>query len=364
MLSTVALAGGNALAKRLAAAAEEPRDWKLPPVTLFLFLGDIVLFLPVLVLINYTFNHVYTTLAAVEDPLPAYEALPMNDDGTPKPDDELAQRGRPITSSLRATYRLLCSLGSWRSNFRGLGYSAFIAFLMGLVTLFFCLLPFIPNFIAPLLALLAASPLLTAWTHFVITAPTTRRFSGRIPPLRKVYLATWLPTLLAWLAAQASVMLPIFLGRVLGLSLRDPTTPDRFRSTPLTPGEAGMSVGLVALSVALHALLAVPADVALTRVRASLLPADQDTLVPFDRSFGGRVEPEVVSGKGFATFGAALATVPWRSWVRIYLLRVKVFALSMAVYPVMAAVVIVQILLLRQVCEPDGEDGAKAYKCY
>lgn len=289
----------------------------------------------------------------MEDPLPAYDVLPMNDDGVPKDDNEpvrgAGHPGRPITSSLRATYRLLRSTGSWRASFRGLGYATVLAILTLVTVLFISLLPFVSVSIAHLITLIVVAPLATAWTHVVITAPgPSKSFFSRIPPIRKVYLATWFPTFLLWAAANASVLLPVLLSRVIGLNLRDPANPDQIRSEPPRGSEIAKVVCVLGVSLALEALLVVPAHTALTRVQASLLPADEDTLVPFDRSFGGRVEPEVVSGRGFATFGAALKTVPVASWVRIYLLRVKVFFVSVAAYVALGLVVLLQALIVHQ----------------
>lgn len=284
----------------------------------------------------------------MEDPLPAYEALAMNDDGTPKTDNDpvyTAQPGKPITSSIRATNRLIRSLGGWLSNLRGLGYSMVIGFFTLTTLGVFSIV--LPLRIAHLPALIVLAPLSTTWTHFVITAPTPgKSFFQRIPSARKVYLATWFPTVLLWAAAHASALLPELLSYVIGLQISDPNHPGRLRGEPLHGGDVAKMICVVGVSVALQALLVVPSHAALTRVQASLLPADQDTLVPFDRSFAGRVEPEVVTGKGFATFGAAIKTIPRSSWLRIYLLRVKVFFVSMGVYFIMGAIVGVEVLAM------------------
>lgn len=312
--------------------------------------------------LGYTFGNVYPALAAVEDPLPAYDALPMNDDGTPKPANESAQSGKPITSSLRATNRLLRSVGGWFSNLRGIGFAIVIGLLTGITSLFLSILPFVNRPLANLIAMMALSPLFTTWTHLVITPPSPKRFHQRIPRYRKVIVATWLPIALTWLATHLAVGIPFIIGVAVGLPIHQPQTPG---DTPLSGVKVAPSVGLLVLFIALQALLVVPAQTALVRVQASLLPADEDTLVPFDRSFAGRVEPEVVTGKGFATFGAALATLSWSSWWRIYLLRIKTFAISLVVYLVMGAVILVQILLVQKKCEAgEGDDGATGFKCY
>ncbi len=285
----------------------------------------------------------------------------MADDDLPKdpndPTPTVPLPGKPITASLRGLYRLLRSNagGTWRGLFRGLGYAWVIGLITGSTALFFSLAPFIPNPVASLIALLAVAPLSTAWTHFIITAPPTaanpRTLFNRIPPIRKVYAATWLPTTLLWLAAQASVLLPLGLAALIGL--KGPTQPPA-QQPPITfnGSDAGKVIAVAGLSLALQALLVIPSEAALTRVQASLLPADEPTIVPFDRSFAGRVEPEVVSGKGFATFGAAIKTVTLASWIRIYLLRIKVFAFSFAVCTAMVLLVLLEMGLIQLIGGP------------
>ncbi|AEO55133.1 hypothetical protein MYCTH_2314130 [Thermothelomyces thermophilus ATCC 42464] len=347
MLQTLAF--GGTLAKRL---VEDAPQTSQPPVALyFLGVANLVVFLPVLLVLFYTFQYVYPTLAAVEDPLPAYEALAMNDDdgqtkngsNTPM---RTAQPGMPITASIRATNRLIRSLNGWLSNFRGLGYSVLIGILTGLTTLFFGMFGFIPRPVAHLLALVIVAPLSTTWTHLVVTRPSAKSFARRIPALKKVYRATWLPTFLLWAATNACVYFPILLAGLIGLELSDPERPDQIRSQLPTGSDAGKALAVLGLLLGLQVLLYIPAETALTRVQASLLPPDEDTVVPFDRSFAGRVEPELVTGKGFATFGAAIKSVTRASWVRIYLQRLKLCAVSMAIYFAVIAVVMVEALIV------------------
>lgn len=338
---------GGSLAKRL--AENPPQQVKIPGAAVFVFVADLVVFLPVLLILVYTLSHVYPTLAAVEDPLPAYEALPLNDDGTPKTDNEpvrTAQPGKPITASIRATNRLIRSLGGWLANFRGLGYGLLIGMVTLMTTGVLSSLPFVPVRIAHLIALLALSPFATTWTHLVITGPSTKSFAQRIPSVKKVYVANWFPTFLLWAAAHAAVVFPELLAEAIGLRIRDPNDPNQIGGKPMNGSDLGKVICVAGFSLALQAVLVIPAHAALTRVQASLLPADEDPIVPFDRSFAGRVEPEVVTGKGFATFGAALKTIPRASWLRIYMLRIKVFFLSMAVYFVLGAVVLLEFVLL------------------
>jgi hypothetical protein len=291
----------------------------------------------------------------VEDPLPAYEPIAMNtDDGSPKdPNDRTpaSDVARPVTSSLRATNRLLRSNFGFRAVFHGFGYATVLGIAsMFALGMFKILLPFS---LAHLCSMIVIAPVSTAWVHQIIAAPSRagespKCFSSRIRPFRKIYAAAWFPTFLFWAASNASLYVGTLLARVIGLAHPDPQnpfTPVKFEDDDVVIPKAICVVGVV---LALQLLLVVPTHTALRRVQASLLPADEDTLVPFDRSFAGRVEPEVVSGRGFATFGAAVKTVPFASWVRIVLLRVKIFFVTMAVYFFAALAVLAQFALLKK----------------
>lgn len=287
----------------------------------------------------------------MEDPLPDYEAVSMNDDGTPKADNDpvvhTAQPGKPVTASVRAINRLVRSHGpGWAANFRGITYAVVVGGLICATMLFLAAL-FIPIRIAHLIALLALAPLSTAWTHVVITPRSAESFFRRIPAPKKTYAATWLPTVAFWAAIHLATGLAQLLANTLGLKLVD-------RTAPASRSEVCQGLAVLLFILALQVLLVIPAHTALARVQASLLPADRDAIVPFDRSFGGRVEPEVVSGKGFATLGAALATVSRASWCRIYLLRVKLFGAAVLAYLAMGAVVAVQLLMVSLVVGSKG----------
>jgi hypothetical protein len=274
----------------------------------------------------------------------------MNDDDTPKDDNDPVhpgQLGKPVTASIRATHRLLRSVGGWLSYFRGFGYAVAISVLTLVIVLPLQLLVGIRG--AHLFALYVLTPWSVTWTHVVITPKSNASFFRRLVPFRRAYVATWFPTLLFWGASHLSTLIPSLLARAMGLELSN--------SLNYSPGpsEAAKSLCVLAVSVALQALLVVPAHTILVRVQASLLPADQDTIVPFDRSFGGLVEPEVVTGKGFASCTAAWQTISWASWLRIYLLRLKVFAMSTAMYVVIIATVVLQVYLFSGKSE-NGQD--------
>ncbi|RYF45631.1 MAG: hypothetical protein EOO38_15665 [Cytophagaceae bacterium] len=79
-------------------------------------------------------------------------------------------------------------------------------------------------------------------------------------------------------------------------------------------------VFLVACSI----FLCLPAIVTLVRIEASILPEDQDTIVPFDRSFGGKVVSQMHGGSGKVSFLDAWRSFNWEARRRLIKLFVKV----------------------------------------
>jgi len=247
--------------------------------------------------------------------------------------------GKPITTSLRATRRLLSSVGGWRSYFRGIACALVLGFAqVSLDEAFTKFIPLLP--IGALLAQLALVQLSAAWTHIVISAPSDRRFYRRLPPFKKTFEATCFPILAVWLATAVNILLPALIGRALGLT-RD--NNDDYKMGPNDLWKPTV-VGLVAIVIQL--IMVVPANVLLVRVQASLLGPDESTIVPFDRSFQGKVEPSVLGGKGFVTMRDALTTFPTSSWVRLYKLYAKIVGVSLAAYALLVAVLIPQMILI------------------
>ncbi|KAK4204885.1 hypothetical protein QBC40DRAFT_271932 [Triangularia verruculosa] len=323
---------------------------------------NLVLVLPVLLYIGYTLTHIYPTLAIVEDPLPEYASIPIDEPAANDPTDPTINkptppnpftssnnnagnsssqtsdavpiRTKPITSSLRATHRTLSSISGFRSHFRGLGCFCFLVFVTSLLSGIFSFLPIIGN----LVVFLLTSQLQTGLTHIIISAPRPQpqgTFFSRLPPWRRNIIATYQPILFYWVSVHAAVFLPLLLSKLIGLSPLD-------SSGQLKDGITGVEIAqlicVLGVFLGLNFLLVVPAHVALVRVQATLLPHEDETIVPFDRTFGGSVEPEVISGKGFGNLKNALRTVSWASWVRLYLQQVKIMGVMMVLYAVIVGV--------------------------
>lgn len=303
--------------------------------------------------VNYSLQHVFPTLAIVEDPSPpAYEPVSLNEDTQSLAEengplvDEAARGGsqaRLITSSLRSTYRTLTAISGWRSMFRGL--ACYIALSFSTLFVYSILVSaWVPALIAAPLSAITLVQLYTGWTHIVISAPSSKTFWQRLPPFKKAFQATALPVVMYFFAAELASFVPKLLAGAMSMNLPNPKTPGVVPETD--KNDIWKAVLVLLLSLSLHIFLVIPTQVILTRVQASLLPEDDDTIVPFDRSFQGKVEPAIVGGKGFVTVKDAWQSFSRASWVRLVKLYVKIFAAGLVLGLVWVAVVVPEMILV------------------
>lgn len=335
---------GMSIAKRAASDGDKDVTVQLPPWVFLTIILTGLVFLPVFLVTGYTLSCVYPTLAIVEDPNPpAYEPVSLSDDvDNPNAAARLGEQ-RLVTSNIRSINRLLYSVGGWRANFRGLACSLAIGVSKSFVGGLFEALPLIPSFVGTLIATLALVQLYTAWVHIVISPPNPLPFWKRLPPFRKTFEATSIPVAIFWLATLIATSIPYLVATAINLPLWD------FRQhndAPAYDSSLAWKTPLVSIIyLVLILALVIPAHVVLVRVQASLLPPDEDAILPFDRSFGGTIEPAVVDGKGYATWTNALKTFPRSSWVRLYSLLGKVVAITFAVYLVFMSVVLPMVII-------------------
>ncbi|KAI0889122.1 uncharacterized protein GGS22DRAFT_153187 [Annulohypoxylon maeteangense] len=326
-------------------------NYEMPGWGLGLIFLDVLIFLPLVLMVNYSLQHVFPTLAIVEDPSPpAYEPVSLNDDAQSFAEDNAPLAGeaassqpRLITSSLRSTYRTLTAISGWRSLFRGLA----CYFSLGVATsVVYGILvsTFIPGPIAAPLSALGLVQLYTAWTHIVISAPSSKTFWQRLPPFKKAFNATALPISMYFFSAELATFVPRMLAYAMSMNLPNPKQPGVIPVADKNDIWKGVIVLLV--SLVLHIFLVIPTQVILTRVQASLLPDEDDTVVPFDRSFSGKVEPAIVGGKGFVTVKDAWQSFSRASWVRLVKLYVKIFGAGLALGLLWVAVIVPEMFLI------------------
>ena len=318
--------------------------------------------------IKYTYGAVVATLTTIETPTAtafkvdapeADEADALLDQKPSEKEPELfLVKTKPITSSIRATVKhLRAEAGPW-SRFRGLGiaifYHLFYAFFYNLCVSTFST-PFKRAFFAILFHTLLARIHMT-WTHVVISNPSTKKWYQRIPN-RKTNLKVLGPTALWATAEQLALYVPAALFYIYGLN-RYAEDPTHYRNVDSNVRASDMTQLFICGLVGLFIVFAVvfPAEVTLTRVQASLLPEEDDTIVPFDRTFGGKVVPAVTGGSGCVSMLDAWKTFDWAARIRLVKLYVKIFVVQFATTLLFIGMIIGELRLIM------GDDLHKAVK--
>jgi len=298
--------------------------------------------------VNYSYGYVVSTLTMIESNQPeayvAVDTLPSNnDDGSmPKPassepllePEVLLIKNKPITSSIRRTISHLRSRYGYFSRFRGLSLflclSAARVFIIQLFAAIFFTKSWIGFCIASFLAELLLARWEMTWIHVVISEPSPKKWWRRAPPLN-----TWLKiapaVALRSVASQIAKVVPLVVGMSFGAfkKMRDGSYQP---SNGELNAACAQSLFVFVLAIALAVLIQLPATVIVVRVAASMLPEENETVVPFDRSFGGKVTPAIVGGQGKIGMVEAWQSFDWSSRIRLVKLISKIVAIMIALW--------------------------------
>jgi len=167
------------------------------------------------------------------------------------------------------------------------------------------------------------------WTHITISTPSTKRWYQRIPAMSTMR-HVWIPAAVCALAQQSSIYVTV-LSAEFFLSDSDPVEIYGNYSHKTGCAVALKFLAIVAVAILTFLFIVLPATTTLARVEASLLPESDDTIVPFDRSFGGKVVPAVVGGTGVISFLDAWRSFNWEARRRLVKLDVKIFFIELAI---------------------------------
>lgn len=240
---------------------------------------------------------------------------------------------KPITAKIRTTMKhLRTQAGPW-ARFRGLHiYMAyhFLFFVVYASLQYLFRFVYIPRAVAAVTthAIMCQWGLL--WTHVVISAPSTQPLYKRMPKFATAKLVV-LPTVIFAGAEQLIILVSRDLLNAFGLHnyLRHPE-----RITDLPSGGQKMALAQIStiglISAITGILVLFPAYVALIRVYASTLPEQDESIVPFDRTFGGRAQPRTEGGEGVVSMLDAWRTFDWAARIRLVKLYAKVTAIEFA----------------------------------
>lgn len=330
-----------------------------------------LVFVPPIIFLSYSVNSLWPVLCIVEDDAPpTYERIALQDRDADKEDegekpeasllaDEAGGLGSepPVTTDLRRLNRMLYDITGWPSLLRGLRPHMFFNLSVTVLTVVMTSIPFLPRVLGIAVAPLAVVQLYTAWVHIAIAAPSPQPFYRRFPPFATAFRATALPTAVMWFAVGVAQELPLQLFGFLDIETWDPTgSPGVGLAVPCfdllsRPGDFLKILALLAAWLLPVLLLVIPAHAVLTRVQASLLPAGERTVVPFDRSFRGLRE----DGQEYVGMLQAFRSFSHASWLRLAVLYVKIISITLAAGIFMGAAVGIQIIIVWSNFKKNGE---------
>ncbi|KAE8442201.1 hypothetical protein EG329_003730 [Mollisiaceae sp. DMI_Dod_QoI] len=329
----------------------ENKPQQLPTWGILMLACTAIFFFGILFMIEYTFGRILPALLMIESPQEAilFEPLPADDpDSTLNKDPEQVQiKPQFITASFRRTIRHLQSVGGFRARFRGLAIyiaTGFAINTLGSTLSVFPILRILPRPFWNAVATVLCATLSLAWTHIVISEPSPKTWFRRLPPM-KMWKKVAAPTAVLAVAEQLSIFLPIYLAVVTGLTDNKPEDLANMTGGKKTAMAFG-GFGIFVFGLVLAFLIVIPAKVTLTRVQASLLSDTEETIVPFDRSFGGKVIPEIVGGSGAIGMLDAWKSFDWASRIRLVKAYMKLFAIQIAVTILFSLCLIAQLFII------------------
>ena len=254
--------------------------------------------------------------------------------GSPPVEPELLiVKSRPITATIRSTMKHLRSQAGRWSGFRGMALAVVYRLLETVLSSILVSLGS-SNLLTYVFAVIGTNVALAGldmtWTHIIISAPSTRSWWQRIPSLDRVKVII-IPTIIYTIAEHGSQLLPYALLKAFSFEsyLQDPRSLQN--ATPELQREMlGKWILVLLVGILSYFLILVPATITLRRVQASMLPDEDEAIVPFDRTFNGKVQPVVAGGSGAVSMLDAWKTFDWPAWIRYLKLQAKLVALVVA----------------------------------
>ncbi|KAH7396742.1 hypothetical protein DE146DRAFT_48132 [Phaeosphaeria sp. MPI-PUGE-AT-0046c] len=308
-------------------------------------------------MISYMLNEVVTTLCMVESPVAAITVSPTTYEPADKEEKEgLLETGptitlvnqKPITSSIRATLKHLVATGGRFARFRGYRIHVLNSILFALVSSFLSgALPRVPGQTVLVAALsgMAVAPVHAAWTHKVVSMPSTKSFWRERLPSKASWKTLALPAAINAAMPYISMYLICGVGMLLGLHNLDANKAREYNGT-----QAACliirGIVLFVFAITCTLFLCLPAIVTLVRIEASILPEDEDTIVPFDRTFGGKVVSKMTGGTGTIGFLDAWRSFTWEARRRLIKLFFKVFFIITGLLFILMHVLIAELFVV------------------
>ncbi|KAJ5823723.1 hypothetical protein N7447_006063 [Penicillium robsamsonii] len=358
-VANVLMRRGTELAVTHMQSSNKPEHDEANPGLVALFVITATLFGIAFWAIEYTYGMMISTLAAVEDTNPDIYVRITSDPDPTKPvnsqeDPELVTPTplKPITSKLRTTVKHLRSRAGYWSRFRGLGMFMAYNVARGFLSSFFPVSSYMLQFVVQSVISVVLATWQMAWVHIVISEPSPKRFYQRIPSYK-----TWIKiapaAALQDVLTAAGFFIPMAVANFAGWL----DTPGDQDTQPIVALYRLLGVSVVPVILAF--LISMPARVIFVRVAASMLPEEDETIVPFDRSFGGKVSPAITGGSGKIGLMDAWTTFDWAARVRFAKVIGKTFAMQVALTIFATLVFGVEIFLLFKTAKPIDSDAPR-----
>lgn len=301
-------------------------------------------------------HEVIATLCMVESPTAAITVSPSTHEAADKEEKEgLLEAGptitlvnqKPITSSIRGTLKHLKANAGRFSRFRGFRIHVLHNILLGSVSSFVgSAVHGIPgqHIIVAAVSGAALANIHAAWTHKVVGMPTDKSFWQRIPSK-----ANWkilaVPAAIEAAMPYVSMYLMCGVAMLMGLHKLDQENVREYNGAQWTSLIIRLLITFVT-AISCTLFLCLPAIVTLVRIEASILPEDEDTIVPFDRTFGGKVVSPLMGGTGQVRFLDAWRSFTWEARRRLIKLFVKGFFIVAGLMFIVAHILAAEIFVV------------------
>jgi len=222
---------------------------------------------------------------------------------------------KPLTSSIKRTMKHIKSIGGRSAYWRGLPILAVYALI---VTIFRMISsPMLSRvgpgstvfaFVADMAAAVLTARIHCAWTHATITSGH-RRYRERV--INRVQWKQLLPVTALNVASQHFFIIAVMTSAGVCGSLMERQTSNLGRA----------AAALIPISIALFGWLFIlmPVSILLVRKEASMLDESEETIVPFDRTFGNRIIP----GLNTLKLRDNWASISRETWYRVVMLHLK-----------------------------------------
>jgi hypothetical protein len=241
----------------------------------------------------------------------------------------------PVTSGVRKTLKHLRSEAGVLSVFRGLGYCIIYYFCEGFfnglfISLFRPPVRVFADILVPVPVALLVWALNNAWVHKIISKPAQKNWIARVNEQKRTRPVMGAISLWAF-CRSISAFVTQTLANIFVLS-KFTLVDDKFHFAPdASPRNTALeALGIYALDLFLLLLLVVPASIILVRIQASLLPDTDEAIVPFDKTFGGKVDLDSADGGNQLAILDAWRSFEWAGVLRLLKTYVKYFFLQIA----------------------------------